>query len=330
MRTNTVLVSCQTENMSEPTAARLLRLLSLLQTRPDWTGSELAERMEITPRTVRRDVDRLRGLGYPIESAPGAAGGYRLGAGGRMPPLLLDDEEAVAVAVGLRTAAQGSVTGIEEASVRALAKLEQVLPDRLRRRVGALQTATVTMHDAEVPTVDHETLAVVAAACRSSERLRFDYVRHDGSESRRQVEPHRLVSWWQRWYLVAWDVDRVDWRTFRMDRLASTRPTGSRFTPRQDPEGDVATYLYRQIGTRMWPVQARLRVHAPAEELAETGMGLVEPLDESTSLLRLGGESVPILAVWIGALDTDFEVLDPPELKEYMGVLAERYRRAGA
>lgn len=284
--------------------------------------------MQVTSRTVRRDVDRLRELDYPIESVPGVAGGYRLGPGGRMPPLLLDNEEAVAVAVGLRTAAQGSVTGIEEASNRALAKLDQVLPARLRHRVGALQAATVTMPEEVESPVDHESLAMVASACRAPERLRFDYVRHDGSETQRLVEPHRLVCWWQRWYLVAWDLDRTDWRTFRMDRLRPHRPTGHRFTPREDPEGDVATYLYERIGSRQWPVQARVYVHGPAEEIAAHTMGLVEPVDQHSCLLLLGGESVPLLAVWLGALDTDFEVVEPPELKQYMAKLARRYAKA--
>ncbi|MBB4932675.1 putative DNA-binding transcriptional regulator YafY [Lipingzhangella halophila] len=314
--------------MPEKTSARLLRLLSLLQAKPDWTSAELAERMAVTPRTIRRDVDRLRGLGYPIESTPGAAGGYRLGPGGRMPPLLLDDEEAVAVAVGLGTAAQGSVTGIGEASVRALAKLDQVLPPHLRRRLETLQGATVMVHDGDEPTVDHETLVTMAAACRSRERLRFDYVRHDGSGTRRLAEPHRLVSLWGRWYLVAWDVDREDWRSFRADRVTPRLPTGPRFAPRADPEGDVAAFLYRRLGARPWATQCRVLVHAPAERIAEHGMGVVEPVDDTSCLLRLGGESIPMVAVWIGALDTDFEVLDPPELREHVAVLAERYRRA--
>src|SRR5689334_22969099 len=188
----------QDQRMLE-TSARLLRLLSLLQARRDWTSSELATRLDVTTRTVRNDVDRLRRLGYPVEARPGVAGGYQLGTGGALPPLLLDDEEAVAVAVGLRTAAGGSVAGIEETSLRALAKLEQVLPHRLRRRVTALHTHTVRVpHDQPGPTVDAGTLSLIGAACRDRERLRFDYVRHDGTADRRDVEPYRLVNWGRR------------------------------------------------------------------------------------------------------------------------------------
>src|SRR5687768_4750127 len=207
------------------TSARLLRLLSLLQAPRDWTGAELAERLEVSPRTIRNDVERLRGLGYPVHATRGSIGGYRLAAGATLPPLLLDDEEAVAVAVGLRTAAGGTVAGIEETSVRALAKLEQVLPSRLRHRVNALQSFTVPVPpDRPGPTVDPAVLTVLAAACRDAERLRFDYRGHDGSATVRSVEPHRLVSWGRRWYLVAWDVDRQDWRTFRVDRIAPRTP----------------------------------------------------------------------------------------------------------
>jgi predicted DNA-binding transcriptional regulator YafY len=231
------------------TSARLLRLLSLLQARPDWSGPELAERLGVSTRTVRKDVERLRGLGYPVHASPGVGGGYRLGAGAALPPLLLDDEEAVAVAVGLRTAAAGSVTGIQETSVRALAKLEQVLPSRLRHRVNALQTATVEI-PAPGPSVDPEVLTAIAGACRDHQRLRFDYRGHDGSASIRSVEPHRLVHDRGRWYLVAWDADRQDWRTFRADRIQPRIPTGPRFTPRDLPDGDIATYLLRGVGRR--------------------------------------------------------------------------------
>ncbi|QVQ50311.1 YafY family transcriptional regulator [Spiractinospora alimapuensis] len=313
--------------MPETTAGRLLSLLSLLQTAPEWTGEQLAERMDVTTRTIRRDVDRLRELGYPIESTSGVAGGYRLGPGGRMPPLLLDEEEALAVAVGLRTAAQGSVAGIEESSVRALTKLHQVLPPRLRQRVEALTLATATIHR-EGPTVDHETIALIAGACRANERLRFDYVRLDGTEARRVVEPHRLVSVGRRWYLVAWDVDRDDWRTFRVDRLTPRPPTGPRFEPRDPPDGDVATYLNRRMGLEMWPIEARLLMHAPAETFAGMDFGLVTPIDDDTCEVRIASDSLTMLAVWSGLADVDFTVLDPPELRERLGHLAARYQRA--
>ena len=216
------------------TAARLLRLLALLQARRDWSGPELAGQLGVTTRTVRNDVARLRRLGYPVHATPGLAGGYRLGVGAALPPLLLDDEEAVAVAVGLRTAAGGTVTGIEETSRRALAKLEQVLPSRLRSRVNALQTYTVSA-PARGPTVDADILTAIAAACRDRQRLRFDYRTHDGTGGARVVEPHRLVHTGRRWYLLAWDNDRHDWRTFRVDRMQPRLPTPPTCWPPTSP-----------------------------------------------------------------------------------------------
>src|SRR5947209_10790946 len=224
------------------TSSRLLELLSLLQGRRDWPGDELAQRLEGSGRTIRRDIERLRQLGYPVESLTGPAGGYRLRAGSAMPPLLLDDEESIAIAVGLRTAAGASVAGIEEAAVRALVKLEQILPAHLRRRVGALGSATFTLPVAG-PTVDPQHLTVIAAACRDSECLRFAYRSRDGADSRRDVEPHSLVNHGRRWYLVAWDRRREDWRTFRIDRLARPVPAGVRFTPRKLPAKDAAAYV---------------------------------------------------------------------------------------
>jgi predicted DNA-binding transcriptional regulator YafY len=211
------------------TSARLLRLLSLLQTPGDWTGADLAQRLEVDVRTVRRDIQKLRDLGYPVHATPGAAG-YRLGAGTKLPPLLLDDEEAVAVAIGLGTAASGTVTGIEETSLRALAKLEQVLPSRVRHRVNLLHSVTVSL-PATGPAVDPAVLTAVAAACREHQRLRFDYHSHDGANSVRDTEPHRLVHTGRRWYLIGWDTDRRDWRTYRVDRIRPRIPAGPRFTP---------------------------------------------------------------------------------------------------
>ena len=225
------------------TSARLLRLLSLLQTPREWTGAELGERLGVSPRTVRNDVDKLRELGYPVLATRGAAGGYRLGAGAAMPPLLLDDEEAVAVAVGLRTVATGPIAGIEEASLRALAKLEQVLPSRLRTRVGGLRSIITPVPFASAgPVVDPDVLTAVAAACRARERLRFSYLSHDGSASERDAEPYQLVNWGRRWYLVAFDVGRGDWRTFRVDRITPRTPGGGRFTPRPLPASDLAAW----------------------------------------------------------------------------------------
>ena len=311
------------------TSARLLRLLSLLQTRRDWSGAELAERLGVAARTVRRDVERLRGLGYPVHASPGVSGGYRLGAGGAMPPLLLDDEEAVAVAVGLRTAAGGTVTGIDEASVRALAKLEQVLPSRLLHRVRTVYSATVAI-GRDGPQVDAEVLAAVASACRGREGLRFSYLSHDGTESLRMVEPHSLVCWSGRWYLLAWDTGRQDWRTFRADRMQLRSPGGPRFTPREVPGGDVATYVARRMRSGMWPVQARILVHAPASRVAGWTMGIVEPVDSGSCVLSLGGETLHMIAVAVGLLDADFDVIEPPELAGHLRDLARRYLRASA
>ena len=311
------------------TSARLLRLLSLLQARADWSGAELADRLGVTTRTVHNDVERLRSLGYPVHASRGVGGGYRLGAGAALPPLLLDDDEAVAVAVGLRTAAAGSVTGIQETSVHALAKLQQVLPSRLRHRVNALQAATVEI-PVPGPTVDPEVLTAVAGACRDHQRLRFDYRNHDGSVSIRTVEPHRLVHDRGRWYLVAWDADRQEWRTFRADRIRPRIPTGPRFAPRELPGGDVATYLLRGVGAATWRYRARVRVYAPAAQVAGRlpPAVLVEAVDERTCIANVGPDSPQMLAVYLGMLDVDFEVDGPPELVEQLGTLADRYKRA--
>ncbi|MFD6879174.1 MULTISPECIES: helix-turn-helix transcriptional regulator [unclassified Streptomyces] len=228
------------------TPARLLTLLSLLQTPREWPGSELAERLRVSARTIRRDIDRLRDLGYPVEASLGAEGGYRLVAGAAMPPLLLDDEEAVAIAVGLRAGAGHAIEGVEEASVRALAKLEQVLPSRLRHRVGALQSATVAVTRGDGASVDPRTLTTMAASIAGVERLRFAYRARDGADSRRQVEPYRLVSTGSRWYLVAFDLEREDWRTFRVDRVSEPFATGARFAPRELPM-EAAEFVRRGL-----------------------------------------------------------------------------------
>lgn len=311
------------------TAARLLRLLGLLQSRRDWTGPELAERLEVTTRTIRNDVERLRGLGYPVHSTPGAIGGYRLGAGASLPPLLLEDDEAVAVAVGLLTAAGGDVSGIEETSVRALAKLEQVLPSRLRIRVSALQRATLSIGAAGAP-VAADLLTAIAAAIRASECVRFEYEAFDGSRRQRIAEPHRLVHTRGRWLLVAWDTDRRDWRTFRVDRMRLRTGAGPRFTPRELPGGDPAAFVESGIGLATWRFRARVTVHAPAADVAARvppGV-VVSPIDEGTCVAHVGSDSARMLAVWIGLLDADFSVEDCPELVEELRLLAERYLRA--
>ncbi|MFD8527554.1 helix-turn-helix transcriptional regulator [Streptosporangium canum] len=310
------------------TTARVLRLLSLLQAHREWPGPELAERLEVSPRTLRRDIDRLRELGYPVHATTGPAGGYRLEAGTAMPPLLLDDDEAVAIAVGLRTAASGGVTGIEETSLRALAKLEQVLPSRLRRRVNTLQTQTVAVRG-WWPTVDPDTLALLAQASRDHERLRFGYRRRDGTESARLVEPYRLASTGRRWYLVGWDTDRRDWRTFRVDRLTSPLATGARFSPREPPPG----YVEESVVAPISRYRAVVTLHAPLEVVADRFPGpgaTIEALDERSCLLRTGGDSLEWLALTIGMLGLDFTVHDPPELAGYLELLAARLQASTA
>lgn len=314
------------------TSARLLRLLSLLQTPRDWTGAELAERLAVSGRTVRTDVGRLRRLGYPVTAVRGSVGGYRLGAGASLPPLLLDDEEAVAVTVGMRAAAGGGDTGIEEASLRALAKLEQVLPARLRRRVAALQAYTVAVpREAAAAVLDPSLLSALAAACRDRDGLRFDYADHSGTPSRRDAEPYRLVSWGRRWYLLAYDLDRADWRTFRVDRITLRTPNGPRFTARPLPTNDVAGYVSGRVSAAAWRYHARVVVHAPAAEIADRitpAVGTVEPVDDRTCLLDTGADSVETLAVHLGLLDHDFTVTGPPELATHLQRLADRYARS--
>jgi predicted DNA-binding transcriptional regulator YafY len=312
------------------TSARLLRLLSLLQTRRDWTGPELGERLGVTARTVRRDVDRLRELGYPVHATPGAAGGYRLGAGASLPPLLLEDDEAVAVAVGLRMAAAGgTVAGMAESSVQALAKLEQVLPARLRSRVTALSAATESVTEPG-PVVDAELLTVVAGACRDRMRTRFRYRDHGGAESRRTAEPHRLVCTARRWYLVAWDTDRADWRTFRLDRISDPVAAGPRFAPRELPEG-AAERVARGVSTRAFRYRARVTLRTPAEQVtgwASPTFVQVEPVDEGSCILRTGANSLDDLVSRLTCFGVDFEVHEPPELVAHLRTVAARLGRS--
>jgi predicted DNA-binding transcriptional regulator YafY len=312
------------------TSSRLLELLAMLQARRDWPGNELASRLEVSGRTIRRDVERLRQLGYPVESLTGPAGGYRLRAGTAMPPLLLDDDEAIAIAVGLRTAARASVTGIEETAVRALVKLEQVLPAHLRRRVSALGAATVTLPSGG-PTVDPQHLTVIAAACRDSECLRFAYRRRDDAESRREVEPHSLVNFGRRWYLVAWDRGREDWRTFRIDRLTRPAPTGVRFGARKLPAKDVAAYVAERITAAPNRFEARVTLHARAEAIGSrvpAHWGTVTAIDADTCEYRTSDDDLNWLALRIAMLGVDFDVHEPPELVEHLRELAARLERA--
>ncbi|WP_106246846.1 helix-turn-helix transcriptional regulator [Allonocardiopsis opalescens] len=311
------------------TSARLLRLLSLLQARRDWPGPELAERLGVSARTIRKDVEKLRALGYPVHAVSGAGGGYRLGAGAELPPLLLDDEEAVAVAVGLRTAAGGTVAGIEETSVRALAKLEQVLPERLRRRVNAVQTHLLPV-PLGGPVVDAAALTRIASAARDRHRLRFDYRDHEGAVRTRDVEPYRLVSHGRRWYLVGYDTGRADWRTFRVDRIELRSPDGPRFTPREPPDPDIAGYVARGVDAAPMRYRAAVTVHASAEQLRPwlSAAVQVEAVDERTCLVHAGAESPRLLAAYLAMLDLDFEVDGPPELLDAMAVIERRLRRA--
>ena len=311
-------------------SSRLLDLLSLLQGRRDWPGGELAERLEVSRRTVRRDIDRLRTLGYPVESLTGPAGGYRLRAGAAMPPLLLDEDEAIAIAVGLRTAARASVSGIEETSIRALVKLEQVLPAHLARRVAALGSATITAPSGG-PTVDPQHLTTIAAACRDLECLRFDYRSRDGSETRRELEPHSLVNLGRRWYLVGWDRRREDWRTFRVDRLSRPAATGVRFAPRALPAKDAAAFVEQRLRGARRGHEARVTVHASAEEVVARLpwlLGAIEPIDAERCEYRTSDDDVEWLALRVAMLGADVDVDGPPELLAQLDTLGRRLTRA--
>jgi len=314
------------------TSARLLRLLSLFQARRYWSGADLAGRLDVTARTLRRDVDRLRSLGYPVHSTTGTAGGYQLGAGANLPPLLLDDDEAVAVALGLRTAASGSVGGIEEASVRALLKLEQVLPPRLRQRVAALHGFIVPLGN-RGPTVDAERLSALAGACRDHEGIRFLYHDRTGKPSVRTAEPHRLVHTGYRWYLVAWDLARKDWRTFRVDRIEGKLKTSTRFTPRKPPGGDFAAFVSKSLASVPYPIRARMTLHAPVEAIAKRvppSAGTLEAIDERSCMLHTGSHSLEGLTIHLMMLGVDFQVHEPTELIEHLRRLAERLGRASS
>lgn len=309
---------------------RMLELLSLLQLRREWPGAELAERLGVSDRTLRRDIDKLRELDYPVHAIKGVGGGYRLGDGGRLPPLQFLSDEAVATAIALTTAASSNVHGVGEAAQRALGKLEYVLPSRLRARVQRLGASVVHLPGAAV--VDPEVLMTVAGACRDRQVLRFDYVRGDGTESRREVEPYGLVAWTGRWYLVAWDLEREDWRTFRVDRLRPRIPLGRRFTPRELPDEDAGTYLQRRVRD-LWREKAVVLVREPADsELMRrwATIGEVEPVDAETSRLLLDGDSVHWLAATLSELDADFVVEEPAELRDHLAVVAQRLARAAA
>jgi len=325
------------------TSSRLITLLGLLQVRTIVPAADLARRLEVGERTVRKDVERLRELGYPIDSVRGPSGGYRFGDHGRLPPLLLEADEAVAVAVGLGSAA--AVRGLEEPSALALAKLEQVLPDRLRRRVRALHESTDvgpanTTTDVEAPAVDVTVLADLAAAIRDRQGLRMRYRAGGGparpadtaETARVEVDPYRLVSWQERWYVVGRDRSDRRWQAYRVDWLELRTPGAGRFVPEPLEGGDYAAFVLRDVASTGWSVHCRIAVDAPAAEVLRRinpAVGVVETVDDDHSVLVTGADSVETVAVWIGMLGLDFHVTEPTELVAHVATLARRYAGAG-
>lgn len=298
------------------TAERLLKLLGLLEGRIDWTAEELGRRLEVTTRTVRRDITRLRDLGYPVEAVAGPGGGYRLGAGGKLPPLLLDDEEALAVALGLRVSATTAVGGLEDASISALSKLEHVLPARLRSRLEDVSEATTSTLGPSRNPVDHATLALVASTIRKVERLRLQYRDNEGRVTERHVEPVRLVHTGRKWYLVVFDLNRDDWRTFRLDRVSEPTPTGMRAAKRQGP--DPVELVQRGITVEAWRVAASVVLHAPLKRAAmevPPTVGTLEPIDDDRCRLHIGADEMGWLARFLVGLSMEFEVESPKELR---------------
>ena len=306
-------------------AERLLKLLALLEGRIDWTAVELARRLEVTTRTVRRDITRLRDLGYPVEAMAGPGGGYRLGAGGKMPPLLLDDEEAVAVALGLRVAATTAVGGIEESSLSAMTKLEHVLPPRLKSRLEDITEATISVPGIPLPEIDQASLAVASAATRARERIRFDYVDARERRTERHIEPIRVVHTGRRWYLVGFDLDRDDWRTFRLDRLSGARRTGMRSARREAP--DPVELVQRGIAVEMWQHRARVVLDVDADRAGRTiagTVGTLEPIDEISSMLLIGADEVGWIARYLLSLPFGFTVEEPVELIDELAEIGRR------
>ncbi|MQS15599.1 YafY family transcriptional regulator [Streptomyces kaniharaensis] len=315
------------------TSTRTLRLLSLLQTHRYWPGGELADRLGVSVRTLRRDIDRLRELGYPVEAQRGVDGGYQLAPGAALPPLVIDDEEAVALAVGLQAAAESPVEGIAEASVRVLAKVVQVMPARLRRRVEALRAMTVPVEWGRGPAganVDPDGLTEVALACRDGERLRFSYTTADCRQSERHVEPHRLVSLDRRWYLVAYDLTRQDWRSFRLDRLSAPQGSGARFRPRELPGGDAAEFVRAGVNNMPRPYRVEVVVDAPAAAVRERigRWSIVEEVDAGCCRVRMTAENLDWPTLALGVLGADFRVVGPPELVERLDDWSTRFGRA--
>ncbi|GAU69755.1 putative DeoR family transcriptional regulator [Streptomyces sp. NBRC 110611] len=321
--------------MTSDTPARLLRLLSLLQTRRTWQGPELADRLHVTVRTVRRDVDRLRRMGYPVDSDPGHTGGYRLTSGTDLPPLLLGDDEAVAIAVALRTATASGLAGMDDTALQALAKLEQVLPARLRSRVTALQeTVTSVLHPYRRTAVDPGVLAVVAAACRDHEILTFDYATRHRTPTSRRVEPHHLVTAVGLWYLVAYDTHRADWRVYRLDRLTDPTPTGHRAPPRELPAADPAAFVISRIAA----APSRYRAIATVQTSAQTVrartrgeiLGTITPIDQHSCTVDLSGDSLRRITTFLAAIDADYTLDADPDVRQHLRTLARRTANAAA
>ncbi|MCE7081859.1 YafY family protein [Streptomyces sp. ST2-7A] len=315
------------------TSTRTLRLLSLLQTHRYWPGAELAGRLGVSPRTLRRDIERLRELGYPVDAQRGVDGGYQLAAGAVLPPLVIDDEEAVALVVGLQTAARSAVEGISESSVRVLAKVVQVMPSRLRSRVEALSAVTVPVDwgGPEAAPVDPGVLTVLAPACRASERLRFSYTTADSRSSERHVEPYRLVCPGRRWYLIAYDLDRHDWRNFRVDRISGPAATGERFRPRELPAADAADFLRGKLDNLPRPYRVEAVIDAPVAVVRERigPWSTVEAIDAERCRVRMTADSLEWPLMALGAAGADFRVVEPPELFDLVRERAERFGRAG-
>jgi predicted DNA-binding transcriptional regulator YafY len=314
------------------TSSRTLRLLSLLQTRRYWPGDELARQLRVSPRTLRRDVDRLRELGYPIRAQRGVAGGYQLAAGTALPPLVVDDEEAVALAIGLQAAAQGAVEGIAESSVRALAKVVQVMPARLRRRVQALGAMTVpaSWEGPAGVSVDPGVLTALALACRDAERVRFSYTAADGQQTGRHVEPHRLVLLGRRWYLAGYDLDRNGWRSYRLDRLAGPRGTGARFRPRELPAADAAAFVRSGIQSARAGYDIEVIVEAPAETVRERigRWASVSEIGATRCRVRMTADMLEWPIMGLGLVGADFQVVSPPELIDWVRDWGARFSRA--
>lgn len=314
-----------------PTTQRVLGLLDLLQRRTVWTGAELAEELGVTTRSVRRDVDRLRDLGYPVESERGAGGGYRLGSGRRLPPLLLDDREAVAVAIALRLAAGGAVAGVGEHALGALTKLDQVMPGRLREKVAAVTESMVAVPGTDTP-VEPELLMELGHAVRGTEQVRLDYRDRAGRCSERRVEPYRIVVLGRRWYLLSYDLERADWRTFRLDRIGAVHRSRWRFTPRADVP-DPATHVQYSVTAAPYEHHATVVVRAPADEVVEqfpptygtvTELRSVDHPDGPACRLETGAADLDVLAWYLTRLPGPFTVESPDVLRERLAVIAER------